>query len=131
MPVGSDFVANVLDLLGRWGGVSARRMFSGYGLYRQGVMFALVIDDVLYFKVDDGNRGAFEDAGMGPFSYERKSRDKPVAMSYYEAPPELFDDGEAMAAWARRAFEAALRSKKPAKPLKKRPKSGPRHITKI
>ena len=82
MPSGSDFVDNVLDLLGGWGGVSARRMFGGYGLYRQGMMFALIAEDVLYFKVDDQNRAEFKAAGMGPFTYEGKSR--PVEMSYYE-----------------------------------------------
>lgn len=130
MPAISDFVSNVIDLLAHWGGVSARRMFSGYGLYRQGVMFALVIDDVLYFKVDARNRPDFESAGMGPFAYERKNRSAPVAMSYWEAPPDLFDDADAMLAWARRAFEAALRAKAPGMPLKARARSGPRHITK-
>jgi DNA transformation protein and related proteins len=127
----SGFVDNVLDLLSPWGGVSARRMFSGHGIYRQGLMFALVVDDVLYFKVDDGNRGEFEAAGMAPFRYERKSRAKPIEMSYYEAPPELFDDGEAMVACARRAFAASLRAKQPAKSGKSSRKSAGRHITKM
>jgi DNA transformation protein and related proteins len=120
----SDFVANVLDLLASWGGVSARRMFGGYGLYRQGLMFALVADDVLYLKADDGNRAAFEEAGTKPFTYDGKS--KPVTMSYWEAPPDLFDEPEAMRAWARRAFEAALR----ANALKARGKSRGQRITK-
>jgi DNA transformation protein len=124
----SGFVDNVLDLLSRWGGVSARRMFGGYGIYRQGVMFALVADDVLYLKVDDQNRAEFKAAGMGPFTYEGKN--KPIEMSYYEAPPELFDDGEDMVAWARRAFAAALRAKQPAKPGKRGGKSPRRKITK-
>lgn len=121
MAVGSGFVDNVLDLLGPWGGVSARRMFGGHGIYRQGLMFALVASDVLYLKVDDRNRPDFQSAGMGPFTYEGKG--KAVTMSYYEAPPELFDDGEAMIAWAKRAFAAALGARNPAKPLHKRKKS--------
>lgn len=122
----SDFVANVLDLLRSWGGVSARRMFGGYGLYRQGVMFALVADDVLYLKVDDRNRGAFETSGLGPFAYDTKSGPITIA-SYFEAPSDVFDDHEAMLAWARGAFEAALRAKKPASPGAKR---AARNITK-
>jgi DNA transformation protein len=129
MAVESDFVATVLDLLSRWGGVSARRMFGGYGLYRQGLMFALVADDVLYMKVDDQNRPAFQAAGTGPFTYDGKSR--PVTMSYYEAPSELFDDGDAMIAWAKDAFAAALRARKPEKPAAKKAKSRRRNITKI
>jgi DNA transformation protein len=125
----SGFVDNVLDLLGAWGGVSARKMFGGHGLYRQGVMFALIADDVLYFKVDDQNRAEFKAASMGPFTYEGKS--KPVEMSYYESPSELFDDGEAMIAWARRAFAAALRAKQPTKPGKIGRKPAGRNITKM
>jgi DNA transformation protein len=128
MPSGSDFVDNVLDLLGGWGGVSARRMFGGYGLYRQGMMFALVAEDVLYFKVDDQNRAAFKAAGMGPFTYEGKN--KPVEMSYYESPPELFDDGEEMTDWAKRAFAAALRARPAASAGKTSRKRPARKITK-
>ncbi len=124
----SGFVANVLDLLDGWGGVSARRMFGGHGLYRRGVMFALVAEDVLYLKADDQNRPVFEAAGMGPFTYEAKSRT--VALSYYEAPPELFDDGDAMIVWAKRAFAAALRAQKPPTPLKRLRKTAARTITK-
>ncbi len=124
----SDFVANVLDLLAPWGGVSARRMFGGHGLYRHGLMFAIVSDDILYFKADNGNRGGFEKAGMEPFTYERKNRT--VALSYWEAPSELFDDPDAMIAWAKQAFAAASRAKVPDKPLRSRPKLAPPNITK-
>ncbi len=46
----SAFVAHVLDLLRPLGGVVARRMFGAYGLFRRGVMFALIDDDVLYLR---------------------------------------------------------------------------------
>lgn len=106
----SDFVANILDLLRPWGGVSARRMFGGHGLYRQGVMFALVSDDVLYLKVDASTRPEFERAGMGPFAYDAKGRSVTIG-SYYEAPPDLFDDAELMRLWSGRALDAALRAR--------------------
>jgi DNA transformation protein len=128
MAVESDFVATVLDLLSRWGGVTARRMFGGYGLYRQGLMFALVADDVLYLKVDDQNRTAYEAAGVRPFTYDGKS--KTVTLPYWEAPSELFDDPEAMIAWAQGAFAAAVRARKPEKPAKPA-KRRRRNITKI
>jgi DNA transformation protein and related proteins len=119
MPSPTDFVSHVLDLLAGWGGVSARRMFSGYGLFRSGLMLGLIADDTLYFKVDSRNRGAFEAAGMRPFVYSRKS--KTVALSYWEAPSELFDDAEEMIRWARQALDAATASRqKPGRPRKRR-----------
>jgi len=109
MPSGADFVAHVLDLMSDWGGVSARRLFGGYGIYRHGVMFALVADDVLYFKVDARNRPEYEAAGMQPFIYDGKGRS--VEMPYWEAPSELFDDADSMTRWAERALDAAVGAK--------------------
>lgn len=106
---GSDFVDHLLDLLSGWGGVSARRMFGGWGLYRAGTMFGLVADDVLYLKADSGNRKSFEDAGMQPFSYERTGKPA-VVMSYWECPPDALDAPDALIAVARGAHDAALRS---------------------
>jgi DNA transformation protein and related proteins len=107
----SEFVAFVLESLQPLRGVSARRMFGGFGIYKDGVMFALIAHDTLYFKVDDGNRAAYEDAGLPHFTYADKG--KPIVMPYREAPPEGFDDRDILCAWAREAYAAALRAKKP------------------
>ena len=116
----SGFVAHVLDLLEPWWRVDARRMFGGYGLYRQGLMFALVADDTLYLKVDEGNRGHFLEAGMMPFTYEGKTR--PVTLSYWETPPDALDDGTELIALAREAYAAATRARaaSPPKPRRRR-----------
>ncbi len=99
----------LLELLEPFGEVSARRMFGGYGLYHDDVMFALVASDTLYLKTDDANRSQFEDRGLEPFRYQRKG-DRVAVMSYYAAPAEALDDGEALCAWARNALDAALRA---------------------
>jgi DNA transformation protein len=106
-----EFVAFVLESLQPLGGVNARRMFGGWGIYKDDVMFALIAYETLYFKVDDGNRAAYEDAGLPHFTYTDKG--KPIRMSYCEAPSEGFDDPEILCDWARGAFAAALRAKKP------------------
>ncbi len=51
MSVSNEFLIYVLDLVREWGGVSERRMFGGAGLWREGKMFGLVADDVVYLKV--------------------------------------------------------------------------------
>ena len=107
----APFVAHVRDLLHDWGPVGARRMFGGVGLYRGGVMFGLIFDDTLYFKVDDENRADYEKEGMPPFLYDRQA--KTVALSYYAVPPALLDDGEALASWAEKALAAARRRAAP------------------
>jgi len=115
MPKPSDFVSHVLELLAAWGGVSARRMFSGYGLFRSGLMFALIADDTLYLKADDRTRGDFEAAGTRPFVYCRKG--EAISLSYWEAPAELFDDPHEMVRWAQTALGAASATHK-AKPTR-------------
>ena len=107
----SEFVSYVVESLQPLGPVTARRMFGGHGLYLDGVMFALIAYDTLYFKVDVGNRSAYAAAGLEPFTYTDKG--KPIRMSYHEAPSEGFDDPDILCAWARDAYAAALRRKKP------------------
>ncbi len=106
----SEFLDMVLELLEPLGGVTARRMFGGHGLFQSGLMFGLMANDTLYLKADDVNRPDFEAAGMGPFTYSRKGRD--IALGYHETPAELYDDGDAFCDWARAAYDAALRSRR-------------------
>jgi DNA transformation protein len=105
-------IAHIVDLLHPWAAVGARRMFSGIGLFRDGVMFGMVMRDTLYFKTDDANRGDYEAAGMAPFAYRRGDRGT-VATSYHAVPLDLLDDGDELAVWAARAYDAALRGRKP------------------
>ncbi len=111
MPVRtSEFTALVTDLMQCIGPVNSRPMFGGYGLFLQGLMCGLIANDVLYLKVDEQSKPAFLEQGLQPFEYERQG--KRFAMSYYEAPEDVFDDIEIMRDWASMAYEAALRSAK-------------------
>jgi len=102
-----ESIAHVVDLLRGWSPVDARRMFSGYGLFRDGLMFGIVIRDVLHFKTDDDNRGDYEAVGMPPFQYSRGN--KRVALGYHAVPAEALDDGDMLVAWADKAYAAAVR----------------------
>jgi len=87
-------------------GLRARNMFGGVGLYAGDLFFALMDDDVLYFKVDDNTRARFEELGMGPF---RPVGDGGEVLQYYEVPADVLEDAEALAPWAVRAVEVARR----------------------
>lgn len=106
MPNSPEFIEHLTDLFGDDAPVTVRRMFGGAGVFRDGLMFALIVDDTLYFKADDRNRPDFEAAAMEPFTYTRG--EKRTSMSYWACPPHLLEDGEAFADWSRKAFEAAL-----------------------
>jgi DNA transformation protein len=115
MAVSDDFRDYVLDQLQAAGRVAARRMFGGVGLYLDGLFFALIDDDTLYFKADDSNRARFERAGSKPFC---PYPDRPEqAMGYWQVPAEVLEDAEELVAWAREAMMVALaaRTKRPAR----------------
>lgn len=101
----------IQDLFAPFGEVRTRRMFGGLGIYREGVMFALVAGGELYLKVDAETMGRFREAGSGPFVYEQRGR--PIAMSYWRLPDPALDDPDQLQTWARLAYDAALRTSKP------------------
>jgi DNA transformation protein and related proteins len=118
MAASDSLLAFLQEQLAPLGHVTARRMFSGAGLYCDGVIFALVLRDVVHFKVDDGNRRAYEAEGLEPFSYQAKGRTVEMG-AYWRIPERLFDDPEEMLAWARAALAAGQRAAVKKKPKRK------------
>lgn len=112
----SPFVDNALGLLLPLGPVRARRMFGGWGIFLDDLMFVLIARDRLYLKVDGESEARFAEAGGRPFTYRRGGRE--VALSYREAPPGTLGDPAALVPWAALGLEAArrARAKKPPRP---------------
>ena len=115
-----DFIA---DLFAPFGPVTIRRMFSGAGIFRDGLMFGLIVRDVIYLKADETSTGDFEREGCGPFTYTRgktSAHPRQHALPYWRLPERLYDDPDELADWARRAFAIAERKKlTPRKPAKR------------
>lgn len=97
-----DFILDLLAPLDP----SARRMFSGVGLFHGGVMFGLLVREAFYLRVDDDTRTRFEQAGSSAFSYVRGGR-KVSMDSYYAVPDGLLDRQDELLQWARDAIGAA------------------------
>jgi DNA transformation protein len=96
----------LLDLFSSFGAVTLRRMFSGYGVSRDGINFALVLRGAIYLRANERTIPRFQDEGLGPFQY--MARGKPITLgSYWQLPERLYDDADELAAWARDALEAA------------------------
>lgn len=108
------FADHCVELLGSVGRVQARRMFGGHGLYLDGLMFALIIEERLYLKTDAQNAASLRAAGGAPFTYDGARG--PVVTSYVGPPDEAMDSPALMAPWARSALEAALRARVKRKP---------------
>ncbi len=103
----SSFVDYVVsDLFFDVEGVRARAMFGGHGIYKDDLMFAIIVDDELYFKTGDTNRKDFESAGSEPFVYQAKGK-KRVTMSYWKLPAKLMDDRDLLLEWMEKAVLVA------------------------
>lgn len=106
----SEFNAYLLEVFELFGTIQIRKMFGGYGVYHDGLMFALVADETLYLKADAENAKFFEEQGLAQFAYQREG--KMAKMSYYQAPAEFMEEREQAAIWARRSYDAALRAQR-------------------
>ena len=109
MPVTPEYRAYIEDLVEPLGHVTSRRMFGGLGVFYRGLMFALIVNDVLHFKVDDENRPDYEADGMEPFSYLRKGQKRGLN-SYWTVPVDVLDNEDEFLVWSRKAADAALRA---------------------
>ncbi len=114
-----EYVDYLVELMTPMGGVSSKRMFGGAGVFKDGKMFGLVADDVLYFKVDDINRDEFTALGLGPFMYDGKG--KTMSLGYFRCPDEALESPALMTAWAGSGYGAALRAATKKQPKKSAP----------
>jgi DNA transformation protein len=115
MAVSESLVALLEEQLEPLGRIAFRRMFSGAGVYCDGVIFGLILRDTLHFKVDDGNREAYRAEDMEPFSYEAKGQRREIG-AYWRVPERLLDEPEEMVEWARAALAAGRRAEGAGKP---------------
>ncbi len=112
-------VRRALALLAPLGPLHARPLFGGFGIYLDGVMFALVARDRLYFRVDEESKLRWASEGSEPFVYQGKGQ--PVEMPYWTAPPHAEDDPVSLEPWARLALEAARRARAAKAPRRAQP----------
>ncbi len=112
----SGFLDFVHERLAPLGEITSRKMFGGHCVYCDGMAFALIANDVLYLKADKENRAEFEAAGLEAF---KPFDDQDTVMSYYLAPPDFYDNDEALHKWGGAAVAAARRARARKKPKKR------------
>lgn len=109
MPLSPNFMTYALDLLAGFGGIEAKSMFGGAGLYCDGVMFGILDDDVIYLRVDDALQAELEEHGSAPWSYSVKGDGAVRKMGYWSLPEAAADDPDEAVMLARRAYAAAVK----------------------
>lgn len=110
MPLDNSLIVLVEELFAPLGVIRIRKMFSGGGIYCDGVMFGLISRNIIYLKVDEGTMPSFKIEGSAPFIY--KSRSKLVKMNYWKLPERLLDEPDEILDWAKKALCVAKRNNK-------------------
>lgn len=108
MAVSESYRVFVLEQMGRVTPVTAKSMFGGVGIYAEGLFFAVIAEDRLYFKVSDETRPDFEGLGMEPF----RPYGEETAMGYYEVPADVVEDAGQLAPWMKKAMDVAAKAKR-------------------
>ena len=83
--------------------ISSRKMFGGFGIFKDKTMFGLVTSDgTAFFKADESTIQKYEAAGS----------DKHGRMSYYKIPDKISQDQSKLLEWASEAISIAEAGKK-------------------
>ena len=98
-----------MDLLQHISGITSRAMFGGWAIYKNGIIFAIIVDGELYFKVDDSNRSFFEKLDSHPFIYRQGK--KSVTMSYWTVPSSVLEDRDLLSEWVDRSAKIPKKKK--------------------
>ena len=99
----TETAERLVDALGSLGDVISKKMFGGYGIFGDGVMFALVDSSgVPHLRTDESTTKQFEDAGSTKHS----------RMPYWSIPDPVLNDDKQLTDWATKALAIAKAAKK-------------------
>ncbi len=109
MKVSEDYKSYIEEQFLAFGEVDFKKMFGGYGIFREGIMFAMISPgDIFRMRADDKNVGDYQKEGMQQFP----SHGGKKGMPYWDVPVHVLEDRNELKIWANNSFEAALRAKK-------------------
>jgi DNA transformation protein len=122
MAISPEYKSYLLDLFVPFGPITVKRVFGFTGLFAGEVMLGLVADERIYLKTDERSRKNYENKGSKPLRFRLKPKGEIVSTSYFALPERLYDEPEELAAWAKRAYEAAANPRHSEKKRRKRMK---------
>ena len=104
------------DVLGHINGISRKALFSGHGVYLDGVIVGIIIDGAFYLKANPKMMERYMQEGGEPFKYEREGKDnkssKTIIMPYISVPIEILEDREAIKERVYESFDISNKNKK-------------------
>ena len=97
MTTDRSYLDFVLGDLNQIGGITWKSMFGGFGLFHDVVMFALISEDTLYFKVAEYNQQDYVASKCPQFR----------SMPYFRVPDDVLEDKSTLIIWARKSINVA------------------------
>ncbi len=100
---GAEAAESLVDDLQPLGGITSKKMFGGYGVFSDSVMFAIVDSTgQCFLRADEATSEKYEAEGG-----ERHGK-----MPYWTIPASVRDDDELLLTWARDSLELARVAKR-------------------
>jgi len=118
MAVDAGLIEWVAEAMSPVGTVTHRAMMGGATLYCDGTIFAIVADDLLWFKADALSDADWDAARAKRFTYSMGDG-RTGSMNYRRAPDDCYDDADRLRDWAMPALAAGARA--PVKRKRPRP----------
>ncbi|HWV14785.1 MAG TPA: TfoX/Sxy family protein [Cellvibrio sp.] len=104
MTVSNHFILHAVERMSHVVPISYRRIFNGYGVYHNGVQFAIIVNDHLYFRADDLSRNLYLAKKMAAFQPHAVTMGE---TSFFQLPDEVLSNPSELIHWMRIAVEAA------------------------
>jgi DNA transformation protein and related proteins len=99
-PADDSITEFVIDQLRSLGPVEARSMFGGRGLYWREMIFGLVDEGRVYFRVGESTVERYREKGSKPF----EPWPGHIMAGYWELPADVLEDADEAAGWAKEAW---------------------------
>lgn len=106
MPITEAAVQALLTPLARARPITSRKMFGGVGIYADGVFFAIIDDDRLYFKSDEQTASSYDKYDAAPWAMPGG----PPTYGYREVPGAILESDD-LGDWIDAAIAVANRKK--------------------
>lgn len=81
MKVSEDYKSYIEEQFSAYGDVDFKKMFGGYGIFREGIMFAMISPgDIFRMRADENNVGDYQKEGMQQFLLMEEKKECHIGM---------------------------------------------------
>ena len=109
MKVSENYKSYVEEQFSAFGQVNFKKMFGGYGIFKDGIMFGMISPgDIFRMRADEQNVDDFKTEGMKQFP----SHGGKKGMPYWDVPVHVLEDQDELKLWAEKSLAAAIHAKK-------------------